>query len=45
MVDRTPILVVATHSMELVEQVCTRVIRLEHGRIASDQPVGRPSAK
>jgi len=36
MVDRTPILVVATHSMDLVEKVCTRVIRLDHGRIASD---------
>jgi lipopolysaccharide transport system ATP-binding protein len=39
LVDRTPILVVATHSMELVEKACTRMIRLEHGRIASDGPV------
>lgn len=39
MVDRTPILVVATHSTELVKNTCTRVIRLEHGRISSDSPV------
>jgi lipopolysaccharide transport system ATP-binding protein len=39
MVDRTPILVVATHSMDLVKKVCTRMIRLEHGRISSDETV------
>ena len=39
MVDRTPILVIATHSTELVSKTCTRVIRLEHGRIWSDKPV------
>jgi len=39
MVDRTPILVIATHSMELVTKTCTRVIRLEHGRICSDELV------
>lgn len=39
MVDRTPILVIATHSMELVTKTCTRAIRLEHGKICSDKPV------
>jgi lipopolysaccharide transport system ATP-binding protein len=39
MVDRTPILVVATHSVELVRKTCTRVIRLEHGKLCSDDPV------
>jgi len=39
MVDRTPILVIATHSMDLVQQTCSRVIRLEHGKIVSDSPV------
>jgi lipopolysaccharide transport system ATP-binding protein len=38
-VGRTPILVVATHSMELVRKVCTRMIRLEHGRIGADETV------
>jgi lipopolysaccharide transport system ATP-binding protein len=37
MVHRTPILVVATHSMDLVTKTCTRMIRLEHGRIISDE--------
>jgi lipopolysaccharide transport system ATP-binding protein len=37
MVDRTPILVVATHSMDLVTKTCTRMIRLEHGRVISDE--------
>jgi lipopolysaccharide transport system ATP-binding protein len=39
LVDRTPILVLATHSMDLVQKTCSRVIRLEHGRIVSDSPV------
>ena len=39
MVHRTPILVVATHSMDLVTRTCTRMIRLEHGRIISDEPL------
>jgi lipopolysaccharide transport system ATP-binding protein len=39
MVDRTPVLVVATHSMDLVKKTCTRMIRLEHGRISSDETV------
>ena len=36
LVDRTPILVIATHSAKLVSKTCTRVICLEHGRIKSD---------
>ena len=39
LVDRTPILVMATHSMDLVKKVCTRTIRLEHGRIIRDEEV------
>jgi lipopolysaccharide transport system ATP-binding protein len=38
LVERTPILVVATHSSELVRKVCTRVIELSHGKLVSDQP-------
>lgn len=43
MIGRTPILVVATHSMELVRKVCTRLIRLEHGRIGADEAVVSPT--
>lgn len=39
LVSRAAILVVATHSMELVHSVCTRVIELNHGKILSDRPV------
>lgn len=39
LVSRTAILVIATHSMDLVKQVCTRVIELEHGQIRSDSLV------
>lgn len=39
MVNRTPILVIATHSVELVNKTCTRVIRLEQGKISSDMAV------
>jgi len=42
MLDRTPILVIATHSTELVSKTCTRVIQLEHGRILSDTTVDKP---
>ena len=34
LVDKTPILVMASHSPEVLKEVCTRVIRLEGGRIA-----------
>jgi lipopolysaccharide transport system ATP-binding protein len=39
LLDRTPILVIATHSPELIQRVCTRVIQLSHGKIVSDAPV------
>jgi len=41
LVDRTPILVIATHSMELVEKVCTRVLELSHGRLIGDRALDR----
>jgi lipopolysaccharide transport system ATP-binding protein len=40
MVSETKILVIATHSRELVEKVCNRVLWLDHGRIRMDGPVG-----
>lgn len=33
MVDRASILVLASHSMELVEKTCNKIIRMEHGRM------------
>lgn len=39
MVERTPILVIATHSTELIKKTCTRVMQLKHGRICVDEPV------
>lgn len=39
LVDRTEILVLATHSRELLESTCTRAIWLEHGEIRMDGSV------
>jgi lipopolysaccharide transport system ATP-binding protein len=33
LVKRTPILVLASHSKELIERTCNRVFELEHGRV------------
>lgn len=38
MVDATEVLVIASHSRELLEKVCNRVIWLEHGEIKMDGP-------
>lgn len=37
-VDSTKILVIATHSRDLIENTCTRAIWLEHGQIKMDGP-------
>jgi lipopolysaccharide transport system ATP-binding protein len=39
LVSDADILVLATHSMEIVRQWCTRAIRLDAGRIVADGPV------
>lgn len=39
MIGATKILVIATHSRELVEKVCNRVIWLEHGQVKMDGSV------
>lgn len=36
LVDESKILILATHSRELIHQVCNRVIWLEHGRVKRD---------
>jgi lipopolysaccharide transport system ATP-binding protein len=37
-VESTSILFLASHSRELLEKLCTRVIWLEHGRVVADGP-------
>lgn len=37
LVEKTPILVLASHSPDLISKLCNRVIRLEHGHIIEDQ--------
>jgi lipopolysaccharide transport system ATP-binding protein len=37
LVARSSILVLATHSAELVESLCNRVLRLEHGRVLAEE--------
>ncbi len=36
LVDKTRILIVASHSRELLEKNCNRIIWLEHGRVKMD---------
>lgn len=36
LIHKIPLLVIATHSPELVQKVCTRVVSLEHGKINQD---------
>lgn len=45
LVDKASILIIASHNPELIENVCTRKIQLEHGHIVADEPVISPSAK
>lgn len=39
LVTRSEILVIATHNMAIVQKWCTRMIRMEGGRIVSDSPI------
>lgn len=43
LVSETKILIIATHSKDLVEAVCNRAIWLEHGQIKMDGPAGEVS--
>ena len=40
-VDRTSILILATHSEDMVRRFCNRRIELNHGRIVNDERIGR----
>jgi len=37
LVERSSILVLATHSLDLVQSLCNRVIRLQHGRVLAEE--------
>lgn len=39
LVNKAAILVVASHDPGLIQRVCNRQIRLEHGKIVSDEPI------
>lgn len=39
MIENSSILVLASHTPDLIEKVCTRSITLEHGRIVNDVPI------
>jgi len=39
LVDNASILIIASHSPELIQNVCNRRISLEHGRIMADEPI------
>jgi lipopolysaccharide transport system ATP-binding protein len=39
LVDNASILIIASHSPELIQNVCNRRILLEHGRIMADEPI------
>jgi lipopolysaccharide transport system ATP-binding protein len=43
MVDNASILVLASHSPELIENVCNRKIQLEHGKIVANEVITAPS--
>jgi lipopolysaccharide transport system ATP-binding protein len=40
LIDRTSILVLATHSEDLARRVCNRRIELSHGRVVKDERIG-----
>lgn len=39
LVDNASILIIASHSPELIQNICNRRILLEHGRIMADEPI------
>lgn len=43
LVSKSKIMVIASHQMEMLKRVCTRIIRLEKGHIKSDEQVSTPS--
>ena len=44
LVDSAKILVIATHSRELIEKTCTRAIWMEHGQVKMDGPANEVAA-
>jgi lipopolysaccharide transport system ATP-binding protein len=44
MLDRTKVLIVASHNDALIRKSCNKIMRLEHGRIADFGPLEPPAA-
>jgi lipopolysaccharide transport system ATP-binding protein len=42
LVEQSAILVIASHSEDLIRRMCNRVIRLEHGRVTADYRIEKP---
>jgi lipopolysaccharide transport system ATP-binding protein len=45
LVKKASILVIASHDEGLINKICNRVIRLEHGNIVSDEKIKKTKAK
>jgi lipopolysaccharide transport system ATP-binding protein len=45
LVKKASILVIASHDEDLINKICNRVIRLEHGHIVSDEKIKKTKAK
>lgn len=43
LVERSKILVIASHSIELLKSICTRIIRMENGQLIEDVPNDAPA--
>jgi lipopolysaccharide transport system ATP-binding protein len=38
LVDRSPVMIIASHSQTLLRSICTRIFHLEHGKILDEYP-------
>jgi lipopolysaccharide transport system ATP-binding protein len=45
LVNKASILVIASHDEGLINKICNRVIRLEHGHVVSDEKIKKTKAK
>lgn len=43
LIDKTAIIIIASHDIAMLERVCNRIVRLEHGKIIEDGQLPHPS--
>ena len=43
LINKTAILIIASHDMAMLKRTCNRIIRLEHGRIVEDTRIEQPA--